>query len=38
MNAQDERGSDSENFDGRITEIGVAVAKMWQKEVVGTIL
>jgi hypothetical protein len=35
MNAEDERGSDSENFCARITEIGVVVAKIWRKEVVG---
>jgi hypothetical protein len=29
---------DSENFDARITKIGVAVAKIWQKEVVETFL
>jgi hypothetical protein len=29
---------DFENFDARIAEIGVAVAKIWQKEVVGTFL
>jgi hypothetical protein len=28
MNAQKERGSDSENFGKRITEFGVAVAKI----------
>jgi hypothetical protein len=38
MNAQDEGGSDSQNFDRRIAEIGVAVANMRRKEVVGTIL
>jgi hypothetical protein len=32
MNAQDERGSHSDNFGARITEIGVAVAKIWQKK------
>jgi hypothetical protein len=29
MNAQKERGSDSDNFDTRITEFGVTVAKIW---------
>jgi hypothetical protein len=38
MNAQDERGSDSENFGTRIAEIGVTVAKIWRKEVIGTYL
>jgi hypothetical protein len=32
MNAYDERGSDSENFGTKITEIGVAVAKIWNLE------
>jgi hypothetical protein len=32
MNAEDERGSDSENFGARIAEIGVAVAKIWALE------
>jgi hypothetical protein len=32
MNASDERGSDSENFGARITEIGVAVAMIWALE------
>jgi hypothetical protein len=35
MNAYDERGSDSENFGARITEIGVTVAKIWRKEFQG---
>jgi hypothetical protein len=30
--------NDSENFGTRITEIGVAVAKIWRKEVIGTYL
>jgi hypothetical protein len=30
--------NDSEKFGTRITEIGVAVAKIWQKEVIGTYL
>jgi hypothetical protein len=38
MNAQDERGSDFENFGARITKIGVMVVKIWRKEVVGTFL
>jgi hypothetical protein len=38
MIAYDERGSDSENFGARITKIRVTVAKIWRKEVVGTIL
>jgi hypothetical protein len=29
MNAQDERGSDSENFDARIAEIGATIVKIW---------
>jgi hypothetical protein len=29
MNAQKERGSDSENSSERITEFGVVVAKIW---------
>jgi hypothetical protein len=38
MNAWNERGSDSKNFDERITEFGVTVAKIWQKEDIGTYL
>jgi hypothetical protein len=38
MNAQDERGTDSEYFGVRIAEIGVAVAKIWQKELIGAFL
>jgi hypothetical protein len=38
MNAQKERGSDSENFGERITEFGVIVAKIWRNEVIGTYL
>jgi hypothetical protein len=38
MNAQKERGSDSENFGQRITEFGVTVAKIWRKEVIGIYL
>ena len=32
MNAQKERGSDSEHFDERITEFGATVAKIWRQE------
>jgi hypothetical protein len=32
MNAQKERGSDSEHFGKRITKFGATVAKIWQKE------
>jgi hypothetical protein len=32
MNAQKERGSDSEHFGERITEFGAKVAKIWRKE------
>jgi hypothetical protein len=35
MSAGNERGSDSENFGARITEIGVTVEKIWLKEVLG---
>jgi hypothetical protein len=38
MNAWNERGSDSENFGKRITEFEVTIAKIWQKEVIGTYL
>jgi hypothetical protein len=38
MNAQKERGSDSENFGERINEFGVAVAKIWWEEVIGAYL
>jgi hypothetical protein len=38
MNAQKERGSDSENFGERIIEFGVKVAEIWQKEGIGTYL
>jgi hypothetical protein len=38
MNAWNDRGSDSKNFGERITEFGVMVAKIWQKEVIGTYL
>jgi hypothetical protein len=38
MNAQKERGSDSENSGERITEFAVAVAKIWRKEVIWTYL
>jgi hypothetical protein len=37
MNVEDERGSDSENFGARTTEIGVTVAKIWRKEFQGPI-
>jgi hypothetical protein len=37
MNAGNERGSDSEDFGVRITEIRVAVAKIWRKEFQGPI-
>jgi hypothetical protein len=30
--------NDSKNFDARIAQIGVAVAKIWRKEVKGTYL
>jgi hypothetical protein len=35
MNAQKERGSDSENFGTRITKFGVVVEKIWSFEVSG---
>jgi hypothetical protein len=35
MNAQEERGSDSENFGTRITGFGVVVEKIWNFEVFG---
>jgi hypothetical protein len=35
MNAQKERGSDSENFGRRITGFGVVVEKIWSFEVLG---
>jgi hypothetical protein len=38
MNAWNERESDSENFDERITEFKVTVVKIWRKEVIGTYL
>jgi hypothetical protein len=38
MNAWIERWSDYEDFGARITKIGVAVAKIWQKEVIETYL
>jgi hypothetical protein len=38
MNALNERVNDSTKFDARITEIGVAIAKIWQNEVIGTYL
>jgi hypothetical protein len=30
--------NDAKNFGARITKIGVAVAKLWRKEVIGTYL
>jgi hypothetical protein len=33
MNAQKERGSDSENFSIKITEFGVVAEKLWRFEV-----
>jgi hypothetical protein len=30
--------NDSKKFGARITEIGVAIAKIWRKEVIGTYL
>jgi hypothetical protein len=38
MNAQKERGRDSENFDTRITGFGVGVEKIWNFEVSGLFL
>jgi hypothetical protein len=38
MNARNERESASENFGARMTKIGVAVEKIWLKEVSGTYL
>jgi hypothetical protein len=38
MNARNERGSDSENFDTRITRFGVVVEKIWNFEVSGLFL
>jgi hypothetical protein len=38
MNALNERVNDSTKFGARIAEIGVAVAKIWQNEVIGTYL
>jgi hypothetical protein len=38
MNAQKERGSDSENFGTRITGFGVGVEKIWNFEVSGLFL
>jgi hypothetical protein len=37
MNAKSERGSDFENFGGRITEFGVVVGKIWRFEVLRAI-
>jgi hypothetical protein len=36
MNAWNERGRGSENFDARITKIGFMVKKIWLFEVSGT--
>jgi hypothetical protein len=38
MNAQKERGSDSENYGERITEFGVVAEKLWRFEVIGVFL
>jgi hypothetical protein len=38
MDAQKERGSDSENFGTRITGFGVGVEKIWNFEVLGLFL
>jgi hypothetical protein len=38
MNAWNERVNYSENFGARITEIRVAVAKIWRKEDIGSYL
>jgi hypothetical protein len=38
MDAQRERGSDSENFGTRITEFRVVVENIWSFEVSGAIL
>jgi hypothetical protein len=38
MNAQKERGSDSENFGTRITAFGVGVEKIWNFEVLELFL
>jgi hypothetical protein len=38
MNAQIERGSDSENFGTRITGFGVGVENIWNFEVLGLFL
>jgi hypothetical protein len=38
MNARNERVSDYEKYGTRITEIGIAVAKICQKEVTWTYL
>jgi hypothetical protein len=35
MNAQKDRGSDSENFGTRIISFGVGVEKIWNFEVLG---
>jgi hypothetical protein len=38
MNAQKERGGGSVNFGERITEVGVTVARICRKDVIGTYL
>jgi hypothetical protein len=38
MNAQEERGSDPENFGAKITRFGVVVEKIWIFEVLGLFL
>jgi hypothetical protein len=38
MNEQKERGCDSENFGERIIELGVTVAKIRRKDIIGTYL
>jgi hypothetical protein len=38
MNARNERVKYSENFDARINEIGVTVAKIWWHEFTGAYL
>jgi hypothetical protein len=38
MNAQNERGSDPENFGERITEFEVVVEKLWRFEFLGGFL
>jgi hypothetical protein len=38
MNAKSERGSDSKNFEARITEFEVVVGKIWRFKVLRAIL